>query len=522
MLLLGCPARIAQAATLSDADREKIEAALPAKAIVAARQHRRLLIFDRNVNYGGHASIPVANAAFTRMGEKTGAFETEVSSDPTVFQPESLRRFDAVFFNNNVGNLFEDPALRQSLIDFIYGGGGMMGVHGTTVAFTKWPGAIEDWPEFGLMIGARGANHKASNEQVMIKLDDPMHPLNQPFGGNAFEYRDEFFRVHGPYSRNRVRVLLAIDTERTDMNQTPSYGQLLRADNDYALAWVRQYGRGRSFYCTIAHNPSVFWDTKMLQFYLGAVQFILGDLEAPTTPSAKLTPALRAQERLQWRVGLQAERARPQTLFETIDQASSLGLVAVGAHSSQLLSGAASKQVDEQLSEAELRELRFKLDEAGVRLLTYSVPQWPSEATACRNLFHFARKLGAEAVIVEGIPQDLDLADNLCEECDMKLAVGPPATGDAARLLPRLEQRSPRVGVVFGARQLSETGMDGFRSRLLTIQVEAGTERDCLRELAARKLQPVMIGVDGTQTTLTNTVAVVNKASIEAAIRFHP
>jgi type 1 glutamine amidotransferase len=39
------------------------------------------------------------------------------------------------------------------------------------------------------------------------------------------------------------------------------------------------------FYCTIAHNPSVFWDAKMLEFYLAATQFALGDLPASTAPS---------------------------------------------------------------------------------------------------------------------------------------------------------------------------------------------------------------------------------------------
>ena len=140
-----------------------------------------------------------------------------------------------------------------------------MGVHGTSVAFTRWPGAHEDWPEFGLMLGARGANHRESTERVIVKLDDPHHPVNQPFGGKDFEYRDEFFRVHGPYSRHRVRVLFSIDTDKTRFQGQPR-GNCLREDNDYALAWVRQYGRGRVFYCTIAHNPYVFWDPKMLRF----------------------------------------------------------------------------------------------------------------------------------------------------------------------------------------------------------------------------------------------------------------
>ena len=120
---------IAQTAALSDEEKARVEAAVPSDAMVHPLRPRRLLIFDRNVNYGGHPSIRTANYAFALMGKKTGAYETEISTDPEVFRRESLRRFDAVFFNNNVGNLFEDSGLRQSLEDFIYAGGGLMGVH---------------------------------------------------------------------------------------------------------------------------------------------------------------------------------------------------------------------------------------------------------------------------------------------------------------------------------------------------------------------------------------------------------
>ncbi len=395
----------AQTQRLSEAEqKQKIEAALPAKAFAKPRERRRLLIFDLNVNYGGHASIPTANQAFTLMGAKTGAFETEVSKDPAVFAPESLKRFDAVFFNNTVGNLFEDPALRQSLIEFIYSGGGLMGVHGTSVAFTKWPGAIEDWPEFGIMLGGRGANHKANNEHVFLKVEDPTHPITQPFGGD-FDYRDEFFRVHEPYSRNRVRVLLSIDTAKTDMKQTPSLGKVERADNDYALAWVRQYGRGRVFYCGFAHHPSVFWDPKMLQFYLAATQFALGDLPAPTTPSNRLTPAIRTQEKLGWRLGLVPSLFPKPTLFETIDVAAELGLLYVGSRSGQKVGGDIPKDFDEQLSNDEMRQIRLKLDSAGVRLLTYRPDRMPSDEDGWRKVLGFARKMGVEALDIQAPTQ---------------------------------------------------------------------------------------------------------------------
>jgi type 1 glutamine amidotransferase len=338
------------------------------------------------------------------MGAKTGAFETEISKDPAVFAPDSLKRFDAVFFNNTVGNLFEDPALRQSLIEFVYAGGGLMGVHGTSVAFMKWPGAIEDWPEFGIMLGARGANHKANNEHVFLKVEDPTHPITQPFGGD-FDYRDEFFRVHEPYSRNRVRVLLSIDTAKTDMKQTPSLGKVERADNDYALAWVRQYGRGRVFYCGFAHHPSVFWDPKMLQFYLAATQFALGDLPAPTTPSAKLTPTIRAQEKLGWRLGLVPSLFPKPTLFDTIDMAATLGLLYVGSRSSQKVGGDIQKDFDEQLGNDEMRQIRLKLDSAGVRLLTYRPDRMPSDEDGWRKVLGFAKRVGIEVLDIQSQTQ---------------------------------------------------------------------------------------------------------------------
>ena len=57
-------------------DRASIDDMIPKEASVEPKRSRRLLIFDLNVNYGGHKSIPHASYAFTKMGAVTGAFET--------------------------------------------------------------------------------------------------------------------------------------------------------------------------------------------------------------------------------------------------------------------------------------------------------------------------------------------------------------------------------------------------------------------------------------------------------------
>ena len=520
---LGLNAAQAQA-SLSPEERQRIEAATPAKAFVTPQKNRKLLIFDLNVGYGGHRSIPTANMAFTLMGKKTGAFETVISRDPSVFKPENLNKFDAVFLNNTVGNLFKDPALRQSFLEFIYGGGGLLGVHGTSVAFTRWPGAHEDWPEFGIMLGARGANHRDSDEHVFIRLDDPTHPLNQPFGGKGYEYRDEFFRFHGPYSRQRVRVLFSIDVDKTEFKGKPR-GNCYREDNDYALAWVRQYGRGRIFYCTIAHNPYVFWDPKMLQFYLAAAQFALGDLSAPTIPSAKLTPPILAQEQLGWRLGIEAYTFHKYTLFEAIDRTAQLGLPYMGGLSFQKVSKEIPRNFDAQLTDDDLKQVRLKLDSAGVRLLTYYIHLIPGDKAGCRKVFEFGRKIGIETFMSEPLPDALDTIEKFCDEYDINVSIhnhdqkASPQYWHPGGILKVCQGRSKRIGACADLGYWMRSGIDPIKAvntlkdRLITVQIHdlhelspeghdvpwgtgVGRTRQFIEQIRRLGITPTMFGLE--------------------------
>lgn len=512
-------------ARAADGEEDRIAAALPSRAPARPQRPRRLLIFDLNVNYGGHGSIRTANRAFSLMGRKTGAFETVVSRDPEVFRRESLSGFDAVFFNNTVGNCFTDAELRQNLADFVYGGGGLMGVHGTTVGFTRWPGAVEDWPEFGLMIGARGANHRASDERVFVKLDEPDHPLNAVHGGRGFEYRDEFFRVGDPYSRRRLQVLLSIDTAKTDLQQGPAYGKLERADNDFALAWVRNYGRGRTFYCTIAHNPSVFWDPRMLEFYLGAAQFVLGDLAGSTVPSALLTPALRAEERLGWRLGVEAYTFHRFTLFEAIEKTGKLGLAYLGGLSFQKVGGGIAGNFEPGLSDEEIRQVRFKLDAEGVRLLTYYIQDIPGDEAGCRRIFEFGRKIGIETFMTEPKPEAVPLISKFCDEYRINVglhnhdAKGSPVYWRPEGILKVCDGLSPRVGACADVGYWMRSGIDPLQAirqlgpRLITLQLHdldaltpeghdvpwgtgVGRTEAILRELHRAGTLPTMVGLE--------------------------
>ena len=76
------------------------------------------------------------------MGQKTGAFEITIGNDESAFTPENLKQYDAILFNNTLGVLFDDPALRQSLLDFVKSGKGFIGFHAAAATFVQYPFTI--------------------------------------------------------------------------------------------------------------------------------------------------------------------------------------------------------------------------------------------------------------------------------------------------------------------------------------------------------------------------------------------
>ncbi len=270
LLLPGC-----SRAVPSGKEVRQIEEAVPAKATAVPAQPRKLLVFTRYEGFK-HSSIPYVTKAIEIMGQKTGAYEVVVSEDMSSFSPENLAQFDAVCFNNNTQLEFADPALRQSLLDFVKGGKGVVGIHAATDNFYDWPEAA------GMMGGLFDGHPWTSNGTWAVKIDDPEHPLTAAFQGEGFKINDEIYRTKAPYSRENLRVLLSLDmADTTNLNARG----VRPSDKDVAISWVRSYGQGRVFYCSLGHNHHIFWNPAIMRHYLDGIQFAMGDLTADATPS---------------------------------------------------------------------------------------------------------------------------------------------------------------------------------------------------------------------------------------------
>ena len=256
---------------ITRAQRAAIEEALPDGSPVPARQERSLLIFNLSKGFA-HESIPWADFTIARMGEKSGAFRAVVSSDTTMFQADRLGEFDAVLFNNTTGEPFSDPALRASLLAFVRDGGGMVGLHAATDGF-------HEWPEFGELMGAYFVNHPW-NESVTLLIEEAGHPITASFDDSRYVVADEIYQFRDPYSRERQRVLISLDTADLDLERDG----VQRADLDFAVSWIREEGSGRVFYSSLGHRFEIFTDPTILNHWLAGIQYALGDLDADATP----------------------------------------------------------------------------------------------------------------------------------------------------------------------------------------------------------------------------------------------
>lgn len=276
----------------------ELEAALPKAPIVRAKESRRILVFSATQGYR-HKSIPLGKLALEEMGESTGAYEVVISDDPAHFELDALKKFDALVLLSPTGDFFmpnkkqkkrfsdEDWAsleerqvrLTDNIIRYVADGGGLVGIHSAT-------DACYEHDHYGKAIGGYFDGHPwRANTDVTIAVEDPEHGTIKPVFGDLreFSFKEEIYQFkEEPYSRDRLRILLHVDVEKS-----AKVDGLKRKDNDYAVAWVQSVGKGRVFYTSLGHNNHIFTNPLMLKHYLAGIQFATGDLQADTTPSAK-------------------------------------------------------------------------------------------------------------------------------------------------------------------------------------------------------------------------------------------
>lgn len=259
-------------------DVRKLESLIGERLTARPAQRRRILVFWRCEGFAHNEAIAYANRVFEIAAQQTGAFDVELSTDyRALTETNQLMRYAAVVLNNTTRlDAKRHPTLVPNLISFVQGGRGLCVIHGGADNFYDSPEAAE-------MVGGLFDGHPwESGGTWAFRLEEPEHPLNRAFGGKSFKAGDEIYQFKSPpYDRSKLRVLISLDL--SDQATANAKGQK-RADKDFAVSWIRPYGKGRVFYTSFGHDKRTFLDPARLWHILDGLQYTIGDLEADDRP----------------------------------------------------------------------------------------------------------------------------------------------------------------------------------------------------------------------------------------------
>jgi type 1 glutamine amidotransferase len=237
---------------------------------------RRLLVITESkgfrhgcVTRGKNDELSLVEKTLIELGNKTGDWEAVCTQNSReALTAENLKKFDAVFFYTT-GSLPISDVQKADLLAFVRSGKGFSGSHSATDTFY-------DWKEYGELIGAYFDGHPW-HQLINVTVEDKNNPATKHLG-DSFKITDEIYQFKGPYSRNKLHILL-----RLDMASVKNAGN--RKDNDNALAWTHEYGKGRVFYTALGHRDEVWRDPRFQQHMIGGLRYVLGLANADATPS---------------------------------------------------------------------------------------------------------------------------------------------------------------------------------------------------------------------------------------------
>ncbi len=262
-----------------------VSGALFAQAGNAAPKKKRVLAIGQVKGFQ-HDSVSHALATLWKMGQETGLYDTYIRTDCQLITKKKLTGnaknldfFDAVAFYTT-GELDMDDSQKADLLAFVkQDGKGFIGVHSAPDTFYKWP-------EYGEMVGGYFDGHPWNTFQAPVLIEDPNSPMTKHFAGKEFTILDEIYQAKN-YSRSDVRVLMRLNEDKLDLTSEKIVPKLKRTDKDWAVTWIKNYGKGRVFYSTLGHTVEV-WENKDIQkMYLEGVKWALGMTQADATPRPK-------------------------------------------------------------------------------------------------------------------------------------------------------------------------------------------------------------------------------------------
>jgi len=218
-----------------------------------------ILVFTKTTGFRHAESIDASIPILKSLGEKLPYFIYE-TADGGVFNPEQLKQFSLVIFDNSTGRVLNDDQ-QAALENYVEQGGSLMGIHGAGDDSHHW-----DWYEKNLL-GAKFSHHPLNPQfqQADVRMSEHVDSLFSKSLVKQWSNTDEWYVFFN--QPKDVTILYSINGDKI----IPNGNMLWMTDKNFGMganhpvAWYRKVGKGKTFYTSMGHSAAVWGNPDYLK-----------------------------------------------------------------------------------------------------------------------------------------------------------------------------------------------------------------------------------------------------------------
>jgi len=196
---------------------------------------------------GRYFSLEKTHQHFENILEE---YRVDMYDSVDIFSNKDFFDCSVIIFFSQEGEFSEEQ--EKNVLEFVASGKGFIGLHGASASFKNHPKYFE-------MLGGKFISHK-NIINFEIKIINKNHPITRNLDNFSFKdepYRHEFSMV------NEIHVLAEADYHD------------IKDPKPEPIMWVREYGKGRVFFCALGHRTTALKDPLFQKIIRSAVMWVL-------------------------------------------------------------------------------------------------------------------------------------------------------------------------------------------------------------------------------------------------------
>jgi type 1 glutamine amidotransferase len=236
-------------------------------------------------------SFRAHNQWITTLLEDTGRFRVRVIEDPRGLGAEIIDKYDVVIVVFEGRDGYHEKAVGfgaetdAALLNFVHAGKGIVWFHGSAAQEDDW-----GYPdEYNVMRGSRitvaGGLRPRPWGEARLTTTDPRHPITEGISATWTVTGDDI--LTGVHLMASARVLLSVFDDLESYEKAPVWpmshypvaippegiAALPGMNTDQPIAWINEYGAGRSFTITIGHDIDTFRRIEFISMFPRGVEW---------------------------------------------------------------------------------------------------------------------------------------------------------------------------------------------------------------------------------------------------------